>query len=122
VDLDRDYGGFGLQYTHRAGALEYTLGFEADALQEHRRGYVNDGGQRGALKRNEDDTVWNADVYAQLTWHMAERWSAVAGVRRSTVRFDVDDRFITAGNPDDSGDVTYHATNPVLGITYHASR
>lgn len=121
VDLDRDYGGLGLQYTHRTGAVEYTLGFEADGLREHRRGYVNDGGRRGALKRDEGDTVWNADVYAQLSWRFAERWSALAGVRRSMVRFDVDDDFITGGNPDDSGDVKYHATSPVTGLTFHAS-
>lgn len=121
VDLDRNYGGVGLQYAHRVGAVEYTLGFEADGLEEHRRGYVNDGGKRGALKRDEDDTVWNADVYAQLAWQFSEDWRFIAGVRRSTVRFDVDDRYITADNPDDSGDVSYHATNPVLGLTYHAS-
>lgn len=121
IDLDRDYGGVGLQYTHRAGAIEYTVGLEADGLREHRRGYINDGGRRGALKRDEDDTVWNADVYAQLAWRFSEHWSALAGVRRSMVRFDVDDDFITGVNPDDSGDVKYHATSPVAGLTYHAS-
>ena len=123
VDLERDYGGLGLQYMRRGlhgGTADFVAGVELDGMRERRRGYLNDGGRRGALKRDEDDTGGNADVYAQLTWRFAASWTALAGVRHSTVRFDVDDRYIAAGNPDDSGDVRYRATNPVLGLTYHA--
>lgn len=121
VDLERAYGGVGLQYAHRNlfdGMFSFSAGVELDGLNERRRGYINQGGERGALKRDEDNRVSNADVYAQLNWNFAERWSLLGGARYSTVRFRVDDDFITAGNPDDSGSVRYHSTNPVVGLSY----
>src|SRR5262249_34531581 len=42
----------------------------------------------------------------------------LAGVRSSSVHFDSKDFFIAAGNPDDSGSVTYRRTTPVGGITW----
>jgi iron complex outermembrane receptor protein len=125
VDLDRDYGGLGLQLQHRTalfGApLLATLGTEYDSMQERRRGFINASGVQGALKRNEDNRISNNDWFAQATWFFAERWQAVAGVRNSQVRFNVKDDFIVAGNPDDSGSQTYRATSPVLGVRYSPS-
>jgi iron complex outermembrane receptor protein len=37
------------------------------------------------------------------------------------VRFTSDDRFITADNPDDSGERDFRATTPVVGLLYRAS-
>lgn len=34
-------------------------------MDETRRGYVNSFGVTGALRRDEDDTVWNANGYLQ---------------------------------------------------------
>lgn len=124
VDLDRRYGGVNLQFAQKQflhSSLSFTTGVDIDAMRETRRGYINDAGERGELKRNEKDTVWNTDLYAQLSWRFADQWSTTAGLRHSVVRFDVEDDFITASNPDDSGDVRYRATNPVVGLTYHAT-
>lgn len=124
VDLDRHYGGTNLQFSQKDflhEALSVTMGIDIDAMQENRKGYINDGGERGTLKRDEDDKVWNTDLYAQLTWKFAQAWTAIGGIRHSIVRFEADDHFITADNPDDSGDVRYRATNPVIGLRYAAS-
>jgi iron complex outermembrane receptor protein len=40
------------------------------------------------------------------------------GARHSDIRFRSRDRYITAGNPDDSGRVRYRATSPVAGISW----
>jgi iron complex outermembrane receptor protein len=124
VDLDRGFGGVGLQWSQRArvagGMLRATLGVEAQRMAERRRGYVNDAGAQGALKRDEDDTVTSTDAFAQLAWSSgAFTWTG--GVHTSRVAFRVDDAFVAPGNPDDSGRVTYRATNPVGGVTWHAS-
>jgi iron complex outermembrane receptor protein len=125
VELDRDYGGVGLQYAHRfalgAAALEAVAGVDVDGLRETRRGYVNDAGVRGALKRDELNRVESRDAYAQLQWHAGPAWTLLAGVRASRVSFEVDDRFVAPGNPDDSGRVDYDAVNPVFGVAWHAS-
>jgi iron complex outermembrane receptor protein len=39
-------------------------------------------------------------------------------VRHSTVKFDSRDFFIVAGNPNDSGNVSYSSTSPVVGLLY----
>jgi len=124
VELDRGYGGLGLQWSQRArvagGLLRATLGAEVERMSERRRGYVNDAGTVGALRRDEDDTVRATDAYGQLAW-TAGAFTWTGGVRASRVAFRVDDAYVATGNPDDSGRATYRATNPVAGATWHAT-
>lgn len=125
VDLDRSFGGVGLNWTHKTRVndlpLQWTVGVEADQLKETRKGFFNANGTPGALARNEDDTAKNLDYFAQVDWTFAPQWQALAGLRVSRVRFSVDDNFIAQNNPDDSGRVTYHNTSPVLGLSWHAN-
>jgi len=125
VDLDRGFGGFGARWTRRLAGGErpftFSVGFDYDRMAEHRRGYVNNNGVQEALKRDEDDTVTNTDIYSQLEWKFAPRWSASAGMRHSRVRFNSRDYYIAAGNPDDSGRVSYSKTTPVAGIVFNAA-
>ena len=125
VDLERRYGGVGLQYSHRIdsrlGPFTMTAGVDHDTMTERRRGFINDGGTRGALKRDEDDKVHNTDVYGQLSWDPSPSWTLIAGARSSHVRFSTTDYFIVPGNPDDSGAASYSAVNPVLGAVWHFS-
>ena len=45
--------------------------------------------------------------------------SLIAGLRASTVRFSSEDYYLS--NANGSGDVSYLAASPVLGLTYHAN-
>ena len=125
VDLDRDYSGIGLQYGNRMqlaqGMLSTVVGFDYDRMKDRRRGYIDNAGVQGALKRDEDDIVSNTDFYAQSTWLINPGWSVTGGVRSSSVKFRTNDFFIAPGNPDDSGSATYRATNPVVGVTRHVN-
>ena len=122
VDLDRQYGGASakLEKRWRTGdqLLVATVGADYDVQDERRRGYVNDGGRRGELKRDEDDRVRAGALYGQLVWWPVRTWSLTAGVRSNEVRFTTEDRFVTAVNPDDSGSRRYRATTPVLGALW----
>jgi iron complex outermembrane recepter protein len=119
VDLDRTFGGLALRYFHElARNIRFSLGGEYEQMSEHRRGYVNNFGVQGALKRDEDDTVASTGLYAQAEWKFAERWTAHGGVRSSHVRFRTEDHFIIPGNPDDSGQKSYDATTPVAGLLF----
>jgi iron complex outermembrane recepter protein len=124
ADLDRDYGGVGvrLAWTTLAlgGPLVVTIGADTDRQHERRKGFVNNFGDLGALRRDEDDTVRSSDFYAQAEWAFAPRWSATAGIRTSTVRYSSVDHYITAANPDDSGNQRFEDTSPVAGLVFHA--
>jgi iron complex outermembrane recepter protein len=125
VDLDNTYRGAGVSWSHKTKAnglpLNWTLGVEADQLDQIRRGYVNNGGTPGALRRDELDSADNLDLFGQVDWTFLPAWKATAGVRMSKVRLSVDDHFVTAASPNDSGSVEYRNTSPVLGLVWHAS-
>jgi iron complex outermembrane receptor protein len=122
VDLDRGYGGGGLRWAHSFDSLnlDVQVGFDYERMNEKRRGFINNLGVAGALKRNEDDTVDSTDFYAQAEWRLHRRVLMMAGVRHSRVQFESRDFFVTA-NPDDSGSVRYQRTSPVSGITFDVS-
>ena len=129
VDLDGGYGGADLRrrWEGQLGGrpFELIVGSSWDRQNQQRRGYENFVGDTlgviGALRRNEQDVVWDFDQYAQASWKLSSRWSLSGGVRHSSVHFRVDDRYITAGNPDDSGQRAYSATNPVAGVLFRAT-
>lgn len=138
IDFDRDFAGVSLRWIMRrelaGGKLTTTFGIDRETSTDERRGYENfvttsaafsltcgSGGTvcgvKGKLRRNETDEVTSTDPYVQAEWQ-GERWGFLAGLRHSTVRFEVDDRYITTGNGDDSGSVTYRRATPVLAATY----
>ena len=125
TDLDRDFGGVGARLVWHASALGrplvVTVGADTDRQHERRRGFVNNDGALGDLRRDEDDTVRSTDFYAQAEWAFAARWSALLGIRTSTVRYSSDDHYVTEQNPDDSGSQRFEDTSPVAGIVFHAS-
>jgi iron complex outermembrane receptor protein len=125
TDLDRDYGGIGARIVWRGAALgrplAVTLGGDFDRQHELRKGFVNNDGDLGDVRRNEDDTVRSYDIYAQAEWELAPAWSVTAGLRTSRVRYTSDDHYVTAQNPDDSGSRSFDDTSPVLGVVFHAT-
>lgn len=134
VDLATVYKGTDLRWTWRgdlAGRpLDFAAGVAWDDAAQHRNGFENFVGSMssgvrlgvvGALRRDEQDNVYNIDEYAQGTWRFSDRWSLTLGARHSVVRFDSTDFYITGGNPDDSGRAAYGATNPVAGVMFRAS-
>ncbi|MET0717824.1 MAG: TonB-dependent receptor, partial [Pseudoxanthomonas sp.] len=126
IDLDSDYGGADLRWTWQdelgSKPFEFTVGTNADQQDQARRGYENfigtTLGVKGALRRDESNRVRNMDQFAQAWWRFAPRWSLLAGARHSEVEFTARDRYVTASNPDDSGNVRYRDTTPVAGLMF----
>lgn len=126
VDLDSGYGGVDLRW-HWSGQftgrpLEVTVGGNVDRQSQHRTGFENFSGSllgvRGALRRDQRDTVSDIDEYAQLDWSMQPRLKLLLGLRHGSVRFRSNDAFITPANPDDSGAAHFASTSPVAGLTF----
>ncbi|MCW8808202.1 MAG: TonB-dependent receptor [Rhodanobacter sp.] len=129
IDLDNAYGGADARWTW-AGSLagkpfDLALGVSYDNQRQHRLGYNNFVGNQlgvhGALRRNEQNRIYDFDQYAQATWRVSDDWTLMAGVRHSRVSFQSTDAYITATNPNDSGRVHYSATTPVAGVLFRLS-
>jgi iron complex outermembrane receptor protein len=129
IDLDSDYGGGDLRWSWHgelaSRPVEFSAGLNSDRQQQHRLGFENYVGTtlgvRGRLRRDERNDVSNDDQYAQAWWQFAPRWSLLAGLRHSKVRFESRDDYVVAANPDDSGRVDYAQTTPVAGLMFAAS-
>ncbi len=129
VSFARSYMGGGVQLSHairleEGRALRLTGGVEYDRMKENRQGYLNTGGVQGALRRDERNTVDSRDAYAQASWDLTPAFTATGGVRASRVEFQTRDLYIQPGTPDngdDSGSISYSATNPVLGLSWRAA-
>jgi iron complex outermembrane receptor protein len=130
IDLDGNYGGVDARWIWRGmlaqRQFDVTAGTSYDRQNVHRFGYNNFSGTQlgvqGALRRDEQDDVYNFDQYLQANWDVAEHWLLNAGVRHSNVRFSVDDHYITTASPDDSSRAAYGATTPVGGILFRATQ
>ena len=128
VDFDRDFYGVDVNWSSEralaGGTLRTTLGIDYGHSRDVRQGFENfigaDFGLKGNLRRDETDTVSSTDPYAQAEWATGP-WSVTAGVRHSRMQVGVADRFITAGNGNDSGAVSYSHTTPVLALLYRVN-
>ena len=129
IDLDGDYGGIDARWAWQGELggrpFQFTVGANADRQKQHRTGYENFVGStlgaKGRLRRDHEDQVQNVDQFAQAWWQFSERWSLLAGLRHSQVRFRSDDAYIVGRNPDDSGRTDYSATTPVAGVVFRAT-
>ena len=124
-DIDRSFGGvdarviYRFRLADRPGTL--TLGGNAETQRDQRKGFVNNNGQLGDLRRDETDSVGNGDGYAQLEFAPLDALSLLAGYRYSNIRFDTSDHYIAPGNPDDSGQRNYSHGSPVVGAVWHVT-
>jgi iron complex outermembrane receptor protein len=123
IDLDRDFGGLDARWTRQTLLAErpftFTAGVNYDNMQEARQAFNNDAGNIGALVRDEDNTVFNFDQFAQAEWAIAERWILSGGLRHTSVKFESEDHFIIPGtNGDDSGSIEFSDTTPVAGLVF----
>ena len=125
VDLGTTFTGGSLRLSNEAQllgrALVTTIGGEYERMDQLRKGFVNNNGALGELRRDEDDVATTSGLFAQADWRFAERWSALVGVRATRVAFTSTDHFIVPGNPDDSGSKSYDATTPSAGVLFRLS-
>jgi iron complex outermembrane receptor protein len=124
TDLSGDFWGVDArvtgEYSLGGGPLLLTAGVAYDTQHQARKGFVNNNGALGDLRRDEDDYVSDNDAYVQAEWSLASV-SLLAGLRYTDVRFKSFDHYITNQNPDDSGSVSYSHPSPVVGGVWHAT-
>ncbi|MBD9399823.1 TonB-dependent receptor [Pseudomonas sp. PDM11] len=125
VDFDRDFHGGSIRWLQPmdgvVGDLQLVFGLDYDQSRDDRRGYQNYVGDqlgiKGELRRDEIDTMTSLDPYAQATWTIGN-WTLQGGLRYSTVEVDIDDKYITATNLDDSGNKRFSKATPSVSVGY----
>lgn len=125
VDFERDFHGGSVRWLQPVngvvGDLQLVLGLDYDQSRDDRRGYQNYVGNqlgvKGELRRDEIDTMTSLDPYAQATWAIGN-WTLQGGLRYSTVQVDIDDKYITPTNLDDSGNKRFSKATPSLSVGY----
>lgn len=123
VDLSRDFSGANGNYTWDFAlanhAASFTLGGEWARMEDTRKGYINNAGVAGDLRRDELDTGENRDAYAIVQWQASERWDWLLGVRHSDLEFSVDDHYVIPNkNTDDSGERNFSQTAEAISTRY----
>ncbi|MEL7941329.1 MULTISPECIES: TonB-dependent receptor family protein [Pseudomonas] len=123
VDFDREFHGGTLRWIQPVqgvpGELTVTTGVDYDRSRDDRHGYQNYSGDllgvKGELRRDEDDTATSLDPYVQARWELGD-WTFDAGLRHSTMKMEVDDRYLANG--DSSGSKKYQKNTPSLSVMY----
>jgi len=122
VDLQRDFSGVSGTLTHSLalfnGPTEISVGSELVQMQDDRRGYVNEFGTAGDLRRDETGEVESRDIYSLIHINPSEKLMLYTGVRHTNLDFTVEDSFIVEGNPDDSGARIYREDSFAIGANY----
>lgn len=116
--FSREFHGAGLRWSRRAATYTLSAGLDYERADDRRRGFVNNGGVKGALKRDEDNATWQRGAYLQAEWRASKDWTLHGGLRHTRVGFDSNDRYVVGANPDDSGSVAFSAWTPVAGVLY----
>jgi iron complex outermembrane recepter protein len=72
--------------------------------------------ERGILTLNQREIVSSLGSYVRDELELGDRYILTASARADAVRFRVEDRLISATNPDDSGRRLLDAVSPMVGI------
>ena len=124
IDFSRDYAGLDARLVWRWDHAALIAGVTSESQSEDRRGYENfvvRGGQQilgvtGALRREENNTVRNSDLYLQGEAELGPGVMATLGLRSGRLRVETDDRY--PANGDDSGALSYGYTTPVVALQW----
>lgn len=123
IDLERL--GYGARAEYRGGSsLRWSIGAEAQAQDDDRRNFDNNGGERGALELDQTEQVNALSAFLQLVagsgvpgiTRDGRGWEVHGAIRADRTRFEATDRFFLGGDPDDSGERTMTAVSPSVGV------
>ncbi len=133
-DISRDFWGTDVRWDNKGDLFSrpynISLGLTYGKMNDARMDINADNGIKRsitvlnntnyALNRDEANISTNFDQYIQGKWSVLDSVDLHAGARRTKVKLEVKDKFITgtSANGDTSGSVEYQKTTPVVGIVW----
>jgi iron complex outermembrane recepter protein len=129
IDFDRDYQGLDARLNFGWDTLDVVVGGAYETSTDARQGFENYTGTgaaqvlgvTGRLRRDETNEAKTTDGYAQFEWRFAPAWVASGGVRSGHADLSSKDNYQNGLNGDDSGELRFGYTNPVLGLRWTAA-
>ncbi len=79
------------------------------------------GSERGVMRRSQRELVTGLGPYLRDEIELAPWLTTSIGVRADRVHFEVVDRLVDTGNPDDSGERPLRAISPMVGVVARLS-
>jgi iron complex outermembrane receptor protein len=136
VDIDRSTAGASARFTVplRLFGLEHRVsaGVDAQLQDDDRLNFANCndippitaptaacplvGRERGVVQLDQRERVSGIGPFVRDEIAFGDRYRLTLGARADRVHFRVDDRLVTATNPDDSGERTLRAVSPLVGL------
>lgn len=126
VFFDRDFHGANIALSHELKFLDYvwinTLGAEWSWMEDDRKGFVNNRGVMGDLRRDEMNQVRAAEIYGVSQFYITPKLQIYGGLRASDMQYEVKDFYIVTGsdgrllNPDDSGKKSFDFMGFAFGV------
>jgi iron complex outermembrane receptor protein len=104
-----------------AEPLTLSAGAEVGFQRDDRQNYVNSGGERDGLTLNQYERVNDVALFGQAAVDPTDRLTLLGALRYDRFHFGVDDRLITADDPDDSGRRMMDAVSPSAGASFFVS-
>jgi len=120
IDLSRN--AFGIrtvissQNARDPGEVTWAAGFDLDFQRDDRVENANVGGTKGALTKDQFETVTAAGFFLQASAPLGDRASLLGGLRYDRFDFGVEDRL-----GDGTGDRIMDAFSPTVGLVVQAS-
>jgi len=118
VDLQRKFSGLGGNYgwdtVLGSHANRVVVGFDYDALRDHRKRFANNQGVIGNQTTDQDEDVTTIGLYVQDVLELSAAASLTLGARLDDVEYEVKDR--TGGGG--SGQRNFKEFSPMIGLTW----
>lgn len=124
--IEREFWGTELRWNNQGTlfdkAYNLSLGTSYGSMNDQRTDINTANGVKlstgNFLNRDEKNIARNFDQYAQFKIAATDRLDLHAGIRRTSVRLEVDDNLVTSALDDGSGSVTFKKTTPVVGAIW----
>lgn len=118
--ISRDFYGADLRWDHMGNVFNkaYNISFGLNYGKSEDERMDTNITPTVATNRDEDNIVDNFDQYVQGKLAILDNVDLHAGARHTKVKMEVKDRFISGFNLDNSGEVEYSKTNPVIGAVW----
>jgi iron complex outermembrane receptor protein len=120
TELDRRYGGLGLEYARSRDWLgrpaRTLVGADLDLQDDDRLRRDNDDGVLGAVNFQQREQVESLGLFALHEQALAEAWRLDLGLRYDWLDLQARDAFLADG--DDSGRTRFDQLSPSLGLAY----